>query len=258
MENRRMSFGSVYSQAYDVLYQDKDYLAECTLLAGVFREYGVHEVKTILDLGCGTGNHLIPLAQRGYEMAGVDSSRAMLARARAKASRDGLCVDLHEADLREVNLAHTFDAVLMMFAVLGYQTENRDVLAALRAARRHLVSGGLLVFDVWYGPAVLSQRPSDRIKVIATDGGTILRSTSGTLDTRHHVCDVEYYLWHLADNRVVAESHENHSMRFFFPMELEHYLSIAGFDLLRLTAFPEVERVADETTWNVMAVAAAC
>ena len=59
-----------------------------------------------------------------------------------------------------------FDAALMMFAVLGYQVENDDVLAALRTARRHLEPGGLFIFDVWYGPAVLHQRPSERVKII--------------------------------------------------------------------------------------------
>lgn len=250
-------FGSVYSEAYDTLYQDKDYLAECNLLELVFRKHGIHDVKTILDLGCGTGNHLIPLAQRGYEMTGVDSSKAMLTRAHHKAREQSLSVDLHEADLRTVNLGRTFDAVLMMFAVLGYQTGNSDVLGALQAARQHLEPGGLFVFDIWYGPAVLSERPSDRIKVISTGNSTVLRSTSGSLDVHHHLCHVEYHLWQLINTRLVAETHESHVVRFFFPMELEHYLSATGFDLLQLGAFPELEREADETTWNVLAIALA-
>ena len=53
----------------------------------------------------------------------------------------------------------------MMFAVLGYQHTNADVLDALATARAHLDVGGLFAFDVWYGPAVLSERPSERVKV---------------------------------------------------------------------------------------------
>jgi hypothetical protein len=51
----------------------------------------------------------------------------------------------------------------MMFAVLGYQGENDDVLAALKTAHRHARPGGLFLFDVWYGPAVLHERPSQRV-----------------------------------------------------------------------------------------------
>jgi len=251
-------FGRIYSQIYDALYQDKDYLAECDLLEQVFRQYGGQGVKTVLDLGCGTGNYLIPLAQRGYRMTGVDRSEDMLAAAQEKANRHGLAVNLHHGDVRTVDLGRTFDTVVMMFAVLGYQTKNADVAAALLAARRHLKPSGLLVFDIWYGPAVLAERPTDRVKVIPTADGSILRAASGELDIRHHTCHVRYRLWHLQDDRVVAETTEEHVMRYFFPMELEYFLAQAGFDLARLGAFPDIERNADETTWNVMAIAVAC
>ena len=66
------------------------------------------------------------------------------------------------ADIRELRLETTFDAVLMMFAVLGYQHTNAEVLGALATARAHLEVGGLLAFDVWYGPAVLRERPGHR------------------------------------------------------------------------------------------------
>ena len=250
-------FGSVYSEVYDSLYQDKDYLAECDLLEQVFRHYGSQEVKTILDLGCGTGNHLVPLAQRGYRMTGIDRSENMLAIAQEKAQRHSLAVDLRCSGVRSLSLDRTFDAVLMMFAVLGYHIENADVAAALAVSRRHLRLGGLLIFDVWYGPAVLAQQPTDRVKVIPMADGSILRAASEKLDVRRHTCRVCYHLWHLQGSRLVAETDEKHVMRYFFPMELEYYLDQAGFDLARLGAFPDIERDPDAITWNVMAIATA-
>ncbi len=154
-------FDKSYAEQYDILYEDKDYAAECDLLERVFDKYD-RRVQSILDIGCGTGNHSIPLAQRGYQVTGVDLSESMLERARQKAG-DGNPVFV-QGDARKVNLHQTFDAVLMMFAVLGYQLSNDDVLAALRTVRQHLKPGGLFVFDVWYGPAVLSIRPGDRVK----------------------------------------------------------------------------------------------
>src|SRR5207249_6640483 len=157
-------FGSEYADAYDVLYQDKDYLEESRLIDRLFQIYGNGPVRTVLDLGCGTGNHGLPLAQRGYEVVGVDRSAGMLESARKKAvSRkiDGKA-NFYQEDIRSFQVEQSFDESLMMFAVLDYQLENRDVLAALRTARKHVRLGGIFIFDVWYGPAVLRQGPSER------------------------------------------------------------------------------------------------
>lgn len=250
-------FGATYSQVYDALYQDKDYLAECDLLEQIFRRYSRQPIRTILDLGCGTGNHAIPLATRGYSVVGVDYAQEMLNLARVKAQQQGLLVSFHQADIRKVHLEQRFDANLMMFAVLGYQLENADVLAVLRVAREHLHQDGLLVADVWYGPAVLIQRPEDRTRVICGEKGAVTRTSSGELDIRRHTCKVHFHIQQINEHQVIAETEEVHLMRFFFPRELELFLEISGFQLLRLGAFPEFDREPDENTWNVMVVAKA-
>jgi SAM-dependent methyltransferase len=252
-------FGSVYADAYDVVYLDKDYAAECAMINRAIQEYGDGAVRRILDLGCGTGNHAIPLAKQGYEVAGVERSTNMLAHARSKAAKSVLKTPLvfHQGDIRSVELGQQFDAALMMFAVLGYQQENADVLAALRTARRHLRPAGLFIFDVWYGPAVLRERPSQRVKVTPTPEGKLLRAASGEVDSRRHVCTVNYLVWQVTQGRDVAETQESHTMRYFFPRELELFLQCSGFELLRLGVFPEFQRDPDDTTWNVLGVARA-
>lgn len=250
-------FDTTYARVYDVLYQDKDYLAECDLLEQIFERYATQPVHKILDLGCGTGNHAIPLATRGYAVVGVDCAQEMLNIARVKAQQESLSVSFNQANIGEVHLHQIFDATLMMFAVLGYQLENADVLATLRTAREHLHQDGLLVADVWYGPAVLIQRPGDRVRVIHEPDGTILRTSSGELDIRHHTCKVQYHLWQIKGRQVLAETKEEHLMRFFFPRELELFLADSGFQLLRLGAFPDFNQEPDENTWNAMIVARA-
>lgn len=249
-------FGSTYANAYDVVYSDKNYAAECDLIEHLFQSYGDGALRSVLDLGCGTGNHAIPLAERGYEVVGVDRSTEMLSHARRKA--DAISgnnrVSFVEGDIRNVTLRRQFDAVLIMFAVLGYQLENGDVLSALRVARQHLRTGGLLLFDVWYGPAVLHQRPSQRVKVIPIPEGRILRVSSGELDIQRHTCTVHSEIWRLEGDRLTASTEESHSMRYFFPLELNLFLECSGFTPLRLGAFPEFDRSPDETTWNVLEV----
>jgi SAM-dependent methyltransferase len=250
-------FKQEYADQYDLFYGDKDYESECDLLEQVFQRYRKVPVQSILDLGCGTGNHSIHLARRGYKVHGVDLSEDMLAHAVEKSQKETIKYPpvFSQGDIRSVDLGKQFDAVLMMFAVLGYQLTNDDVLATLSTVRKHLKPGGIFIFDVWYGPAVLAIRPSDRVKISPTADGKVIRAASGTLDTSHHLGKVHYHVWRLSGDRVTSETEEEHTMRFFFSMELELLLSTCGFRLESLTAFPSLEKPADETTWNVLCVA---
>ena len=248
-------FGDAYAAMYDVLYTSKDYGRECDLLETAF---GVahHEVRSVLDLGCGTGNHAIPLAQRGYEVVGVDRSPAMLDTARRKAdAADVSSVGFQLGDLRTLSLGRTFDACLMMFAVLSYQTSNQDVHAALSVAANHLAPGGVLAFDTWYGPAVLDVGPSERFRILGGDSQRILRHSSGTLDVRRHLCHVRIHQLEVHGDKIVSETDETHSMRFFFPQELELYLERTGFELVEMTGFDRADGQLDSSDWIVMVTA---
>src|SRR3989442_6250989 len=106
------SFGPIYAGAYDQFYHDKDYAAECDLIEGIFRTYN-QRIHRVLDLGCGTGNHAFPLAQRGYEVVAIDRSEDMLAHARRKlvnARSNGRLV-FQQGDIREADLKQRFDTV---------------------------------------------------------------------------------------------------------------------------------------------------
>jgi len=252
-------FGTTYAGLYNLLYSDKDYEAECDLIDRLIQRYGNKSVSSVVDLGCGTGNHAFPLSQRGYDVVGVERSENMLALARQRlaAHPNNSRIAFHQADIRNAQIGRTFDSALMMFAVLGYQIENDDVLSTLKTARAHLRAGGLLIFDVWYGPAVLHQKPSDRVKVTRSENESVLRVASGELDIPRHRCLVRFHLWRLAGERVLAETEEAHSMRFFFPQELHLLLGCSGFTLIRLGSFPDFDADPAETTWNVLGVALA-
>ena len=97
-------FGPVYAEHYDLFYQHKDYEAGCSFVEAIFQRFAGQPVRSILDLGCGTGGHALRLAQRGYAVTGVDRSAAMLAEARHEAERSGITRTCGQAEWSEQSL----------------------------------------------------------------------------------------------------------------------------------------------------------
>jgi SAM-dependent methyltransferase len=253
-------FEKGYAEQYDLLYGDKNYESECDTLEYLFQKYSSKKIQTILDLGCGTGNHSIPLALRGYSVTGVDVSEAMVNQARQKLTETNLGAnDLEpvfiKSDLLDLQVNQRFDVVLMMFAVLGYQLDNVQIANALKIVNDHLNPGGLFIFDVWYGPAVLKIRPSDRIKIIPLKNGYVLRAASGKLNIFQQLAQVNYHIWQISDGCVVKETEEIHKMRYFFPQELDYFITQSGMEMTCLTAFPTIDQPASEDIWNALCVA---
>lgn len=254
-------FDALYAEHYDQLYAGKDYAAECDLVQAALARHARRPVNRLLDVGCGTGGHAIELARRGLAVTGVDLSASMLAIADTKAGA-GLAPPATvpawlQGDARDFDAGGRFDAAIMMFAVVGYLTGNHDVAAGLANVRRHLEPGAVFVCDFWYGPAVLSDRPGDRVRVLDTAQGQVIRTTQTTLDPVRHTADVSFRLWAIEDGRLAAETRETHRLRYFFPQEFAYLLSQAGFDLLGLSAFPSLDAPLGDATWNALAVARA-
>lgn len=249
-------FGS-YSRYYDILYKEKDYPAEVEFIDSLIKKYADNNVGTILDMGCGTGGHALLLAEKGFSVTGIDRSEDMLsiAKEKAKAKEIKIPVDFFKADIRDFNLNKKFDAIVSMFAVMSYQTTNEDFEKALLSASRHLKPGGLFIFDVWFGPAVITQKPGDRIKIIENNGEKIIRLTHSKLDFMRHIVDVNFNVMRIIDKTIHESIEETHRMRFFFPMELELYLTNTSYQVLKMIPFMEIGGVLSDDKWDMTVVA---
>ena len=246
-----------YARYYDMLYQDKDYDAECDFLEQVFQAYASRPVRLILDLGCGTGGHAIPLARRGYAVTGIDFSAQMLSVARAKSAKARLAIELVAGDVRQVALGQTLDVVIAMFAVMSYQTSNADMAAVIHTARRHLLPGGLFVFDAWFGPAVLIERPADRYLSVENGDERIYRFAHPELDVVAQTVVVKYKVLRLRAGQLLEEVDEAHPMRFLFVQEVAYFLERNGFRLRQACPFLDMGRELTERDWNMTVIAEA-
>lgn len=248
-----LPFSGVYASAYDAFYEVKDYPAECDLLEEAFRRFGTPGVRRIADLGCGTGSHAMLLAERGYLVVGVDRSPEMLQIAETKSRARGLEIKWLLGDLSSIDLEETFDAAVLMFAVLGYFTTNDDAVRALQNVGRHLRPGGLLCFDVWHGPAIEKHGVHDRVKTVPTADGSVTRSTSARLLDGEHVCEVCFEV-SSAGEPDRGTSRETHRVRYFYRDEIRQLLAGAGFEMVSFSAFPGLDRQPEASDWYAFCV----
>lgn len=246
-----------YGEYYDLIYWDKDYEKECDFLEDIFKECSSIPVRSIFDGGCGTGGHAMPLVRRGYEVVGVDASQVMVGKAREKAKGAGLKIDFRVADLCSLNLDRKFDAAICMFAVMDYLIANRDVEKVIGNVRKVLRQGALFIFDVWNGLAVLRILPEVRVKVVEDGGKRVIRWVHPELDPFNHLCRDHYHLIVTEGEKIVDEITETHTLRYFFPQEISHYLEENGFEVVRICPFLNLGGKVDENVWNMACIARA-
>lgn len=186
---------------------------------------------TVLELGCGTGHKLIPIAADGHPCVGLELSSGMLAEARRKADEAGVEVEWVPGDMRAFELDRTFDLVLIAANSLLHLHTAEDLVDCLRSVRRHLAPGGRLVLDV-FNPSirVLAQadgvrRRRESLSFVDPDRGVVHVDVAETYDA---VTQVTRGTWFFSTDTepdfVVAPL----EIRSIFPQELPLLLTLGG------------------------------
>jgi SAM-dependent methyltransferase len=247
------SFGG-YARYYDLLYRNKDYRGETEFVDSLIRKHAP-TARRVLELGCGTGIHGLLFAEKGYEVVGLDKSEEMLSvaaerLAKAPPAIAGRVRFLH-SDVRSFHVEGQFDVIIALFHVLSYQLNNDDLHAVFRQVKSHLAPGGVFIFDCWYGPAVLTDRPVVRVKRLSDDTTSVTRIAIPALHPNSNRVDVEYQLF-IKDNNstLIDELSETHQVRYLFRPELELLAESAGLSVDSCGAWMS-DGEPDFSTWYV-------
>ena len=238
------------AEVYDLLYKDKNYNEEVEFIKQFFKEQKNSSPK-VLELGCGTGNYLEILSKEGFEVTGVDISEEMLKIAGKKCN-----CKLIQSDLVDLKLNEKFDICLVMFDVLGYITKNEDLEKVLTKINQHLNEGGLLIFQVWNGSAVLFHHPEEGTREAEDDDLKVIRYKHPVLKAFEETVDV-HFKYKVLDKKtnVSQEFEETHPMRYFFPQEIDFLLQTNDFEPIKISEFMNSNKKPDESTWELFVVA---
>jgi len=187
--------------------------------------------EPVLELGCGTGRLLIPLAEDGTNLMGIDLAPAMLDVARQKASSRSLEISVATADMRNFDLGKKFKLILLPANAMMHLVAREEVDGCLASVLRHLVEGGRFVLEV-YNPSLtlLSAPPSARAPVgdyvDPKTGVRVVVTSEVSYDAATQVNHVTYHYLHGVGG---PETTLHFDMRQFFPQELDALLTHAGF-----------------------------
>ncbi len=244
-------YGDLYSKYYDLIYSEKSYEDEIEYIHKLINESSKH-VMDILDLGCGTGKHADLLCDKGYRIHGVDLSDEMLkiAADRRKGKEDKLTFT--NSNIQELSLNKKFDVVVSLFHVMSYQTTNNELIKTFEVVKDHLKKGGIFIFDFWYGPAVLTDLPTNRVKRIENKNIKVTRIAEPFLNAQKNLVDVNYDVF-IEDKKTneIKKKKELHKMRYLFDNELDIILSKIGLNVLQKYKWMSLEKP-DFNSWNVV------
>jgi SAM-dependent methyltransferase len=237
----------LYSQYYDLLYQEKNYLAEATYVENLIKAYHP-ESKTIIELGSGTGKHAFLLADKGFQVLGVERSSDMVQIANQTIHEN---VNFKIADIVDFKTDQLFDVATSLFHVVSYLTDNKSLIQTFKNVNAHLNTNGIFIFDVWHSSAVNFQIPEQRSKTLKNGNIEVIRNAKPIIYPELNVVEVDYdiTITNLEDHSVNLIQ-EKHPMRHFSKPEVELLAYATGFEILHTEEF-ETKKNPSVNTWGV-------
>jgi SAM-dependent methyltransferase len=226
---------------YDAVYADCADIAFWQAMAPAM------SVGPLLELGCGTGRVLLPLARAGHEVVGIDLAEHMLERCRDKLELEPQVVrdrvTLLQTDMTSFDLGRRFAQIFCAFGSFHHLRTVEQQLACLERCSNHLLPQGTLIIDLINPDPAPSSAPGDG----ETDGGTTVGAVDWTGGRRVRSwatvvgcnrslqcndCEVTYEI--VEADGTARQLTETFPMRFVFRYELEHLLARSGFRVVAL------------------------
>lgn len=236
-----MNIYNPFARYYDADF--RDYLDDLPF----YREMARRTGEPLLELMCGTGRVLLPLAEAGFTITGIDIAPAMLELARARVAQAELHerASLIEGDVRDVALpANSFALAFVAVNSFMHLESVRDQLATLSNVRRALTRRGLLILDLFNPDPLEIAREDNRLvldRSYELDGRHVQKFVAIESDAAAQLSHVTYLYDETDADGHLSRRTMRFTMRWFYRFELEHLLARSGFTLRALYGSYELD-----------------
>ncbi|KNB52163.1 class I SAM-dependent DNA methyltransferase [Streptomyces caatingaensis] len=193
---------------YDAIYRGrgKDYRAEAAVVARHIRRHRP-AATSLLDAGCGTGEHLRHFAREFARCEGIDLADGMLEVCR----RENPHIPVFTGDMRAFRTGRRYDAVVSLFSAVGNLTGTGELDAALASFAAHLEPGGVVVVEPWWFPDNFTPGHVGA-SLSEADGRTVARvshtvregDAASRMEVHYVVAEPERGVRHFTDTHVMA------------------------------------------------------
>jgi SAM-dependent methyltransferase len=219
-----------FARLYD--WEHDHYLVDVDVHIGFARRFG----GPVLELACGSGRLLAPMAEAGFSVTGVDSSRPMLQRARDRLTRLGLDANLVQQRIEQLQLDNRFRTIILGLDSFGLLLQRDPQLAALRAAREHVTHDGRLVLDLANGNLRGANEPGEELLHDLTlpdpdTGRPITKFVLRRPRPSEQLDDLMFFYDEQDERGYLRRSMVELKLRWFTRFELELLLQTAGWQV---------------------------
>lgn len=208
---------------YDAIYHWKDYAAEAHRLRDIIRAYKQSTGDRLLDVACGTGQHLVHLSEH-YDVEGLDLEPEFVDMARGRLPG----ASFHLADMRDFDLGKTFDVVVCLFSSIGYVKTVEALNQSITAMAKHTVPGGLVIVEPWLMPDTF--KPG-HIGMITVDDPTLKISRINLSHVEDGISILNFH-YLVATPEEITHFTEQHELAMFTHEQYTEAFHAAGLDVI--------------------------
>ena len=197
---------------------------------------------SLLDIGCGTGEHLNKLSELNINCTGIDSSKSMLKIANIRFPNSGLLI---EKDMRKFDFKEKFDIAISLFGSFDYMIEDSEINAVLTNTWKALKPGGIGLFEIWNAVPIreIEEKPLTLVSEINYNGKIIKRERGFKLSNNQKKTIVEvHYNYIFQDEKSLKDKHV---MRAFTRTEIQYHLENNGFDVIKFYSNSSMDKFND-------------